>query len=68
MLKELILDEERQKTLNDPKFINWCAELGATRYSRSREARLKASDMMKQYESQENYYIKVSKMIEKWMN
>ena len=68
MINELILDKERQQTLNDPKFIKWCSELGATRYSRSRESRLNALDMMKQYESQENYYIKISKMIEKWMN
>jgi hypothetical protein len=66
MINEFILDEERQATMNDPKFIKWCAKFKVSRGVYSNESKFKASEMMKQYESQDNYYIKVGKVIEKW--
>jgi hypothetical protein len=68
MTDEFILDKQRQATMNDPKFIKWCAKFKVSRSVYSNESKFKASEMMKQYESQDNYYIKISKVFEKWMN
>jgi hypothetical protein len=57
------LEKERQKVMGDPKFQTWCKEFRVSIDTRIPDARYRAIEIMKQYESQDSFYSKIIKMV-----
>jgi hypothetical protein len=57
------LEKERQKVMGDPKFQEWCKEFRVSIDTRIPEAKYRAREIMKQYESQDSFYSKLIKMV-----
>jgi len=57
------LEKERQKVMADPKFQEWCKEFRVSIDTRIPEAKYRAREIMKQYESQDLFYSKLIKMV-----
>jgi len=53
------IEEQRNQTMNDTKFIAWCKQYNiGSRVERVHEQRLKANELMSQYTKYTNYISK----------